>query len=66
MKNECLLTNRENIKGEDLKEILEAICKFDNETKGTGFFLRIPYDNKEIKVLLTCNHVLDIKDKNTL
>ena len=34
----------------------------NNESKGTGFFCRIPYiNNKELNVLITNNHVINLE-----
>ena len=45
----------------------KAICQIiiNERIKGTGFFCQIksPIENKTIKVLLTCYHVLDIEDQ---
>ena len=41
-----------------LNQMKEYICKITNEKgKGTGFFCQIP--NKNINLLITCNHVID-------
>ena len=44
-------------------QMKKCVCKiFSNGSKGTGFFTKIPYKNKIIKVLITNNHVLGEKE----
>ncbi len=44
-----------------MKESIFKICLNDG-TKGTGFFCKIPFiNNKELKVLITYNHVINLK-----
>ena len=46
-----------------LEQMKKCVCKIHKgETKGTGFFARIPYNNEFIKVLITNNHILDNND----
>ena len=53
-----------------LEQMKKCVCKIHKgETKGTGFFARIPYNNEFIKVLITNNHILnnnDIKEGNNI
>ena len=60
---------------EKTKKILEqmenSICKIykNNGNKGTGFFCIIKYENKNIKVMVTNNHLIDdeyIKENDRL
>ena len=52
---------------EILKQMQKCICKISNiKGKGTGFFCCIPYQNKNIPVMMTNNHIIDediLKDK---
>ena len=65
---EKLLTNYPkpiSIKGTEiiLKQMKECICKIylKDGTKGTGFFCNIKYKNKNIKIMITNNHIIDDK-----
>ena len=43
-----------------LEQMEKCICKIINgKETGSGFFCLIPYNNKELKVIITNNHVLD-------
>ena len=44
-----------------LNQLKKTICKIstENGSKGTGFFCKIPYPNKELKVFITNNHLID-------
>ena len=44
-----------------LNQLENCICKIfvDDGSKATGFFCNIKYDNKEMPVLITNNHVLN-------
>ena len=43
-----------------LNQMRNSICKIRiNQTNGTGFFCKIPYENNSINVLMTNYHVLD-------
>ena len=60
---ETLINSNDYIKSEEIPKIHGTICKFDKfygPKIGTGFYLKIPYKEKYIKALLTCNHVLKI------
>ena len=54
-----------NIKGTEiiLKQMKKSICKINagNGKSGTGFFCYIPYQYKELKVLITNYHIIDEK-----
>ena len=48
-----------------LNQMRNSICKIKmNQTNGTGFFCKIPYENKIMNVLMTNYHVLDEKYYN--
>ena len=55
--NPITIEGTENI----LYQMKNSICKIINNdgNKGTGFFCRIPYNNKLLPVLVTNNHVLN-------
>ena len=62
-----------NIKGTEiiLKQMKKSICKINagNGKSGTGFFCYIPYQYKELKVLITNYHIIDenyIKNENNI
>ena len=43
-----------------LDQMENCVCKIHvGKKKGTGFFMKIPYKNKELNVLITNNHVLN-------
>ena len=44
-----------------LNQMKKTICKIstENGSKGTGFFSKIPYPHKELKVFITNNHLID-------
>ena len=43
-----------------LNQMKNCICKIKiNQTYGTGFFCKIPYENETMNVLMTNYHVLD-------
>ena len=43
---------------------IEFINSINRIIKETGFFMRIKTNNKEMKCLFTCKHVISDKDKN--
>ena len=48
-----------------LSQMKNSICKIKiNNTNGTGFFCKIPYENKEMNVLMTNYQILDEKYYN--
>ena len=53
-----------------INQMKNCVCKiYINGSTATGFFTKIPYKNKMIKVLITNNHVLDenaIKNNNII
>ena len=53
-----------------LNQMENCICKINSPNgKGTGFFCYIPYNNKNIPVFITNNHLIDekiIKEKNNI
>ena len=45
------------------RQMKNCICKIHNcRGNGTGFFCRIPYNNVQLKFLITNNHVLNEND----
>ena len=43
-----------------LEQMENCVCKIHNgKEKGTGFFIKIPYKNDSLDVLITNNHVLN-------
>ena len=43
-----------------LKQLKEYVCKIKTQNgNGTGFFCKIPYNGKELPVLMTNYHVID-------
>ena len=48
-----------------LEQMTNKICRINiNGKKGTGFFIKIPVDNKLIPVFITNNHVIRQEDLN--
>ena len=46
---------------EQMKKNIFKICLNDG-SKGTGFFCKIPFiNNKELKVLITNNHIINLE-----
>ena len=39
-----------------------SICRIENNCKGTGFFVKVPYKSELIPVLITTNHAINIDD----
>ena len=63
--------NSQHIQTKDIPKIQKCICKFhqydqkdEKQIIGTGFFLKFPFGKKEMRVLLTSYHVLDINNKD--
>ena len=48
-----------------IQQMNNCIClvkrNFKDKGTGTGFFCNIPYKGKELKVLITANHIIDAK-----
>ena len=42
-----------------LNQMNNCVCRIYNNSEGTGFFTKIPYNSKLLPVLITNNHVLD-------
>jgi len=43
-----------------LEQMEKCICKIENKNgNGTGFFCKIPFNNQEMKVMMTNNHVIN-------
>ena len=49
-----------------LNQMKKTICRIstENGSKGTGFFCKIPYPRKSLKVFITNNHLIDQKYLN--
>ena len=45
-----------------LNQMNNCVCRIYNNSEGTGFFTKIPYNSKLLPVLITNNHVLDKND----
>ena len=46
-----------------LDQMRNCVCKiFNGNKQGTGFFLKIPYNNSSLPVLVTNNHIIEEKD----
>ena len=42
-----------------LEQMKTCVCKIHlGSKKGTGFFIKIPFQNQSLKVLMTNNHVI--------
>ena len=39
-----------------------SICRIENNCKGTGFFVKVPYISELLPVLITTNHAINIDD----
>ena len=39
-----------------------SICRIENNCKGTGFFVKVPYKSELLPVLITTNHAINIDD----
>ena len=46
------------------KRMNNSVCRIFNNGKGTGFFTKIPYNNKLLPVLITNNHIINQNDIN--
>ena len=65
--DEALIIGNQIINTKVIPEIQKSICTFKTHTQkgkvtGTGFFLKIPFKDKYIRALLTCNHVFKIEN----
>ena len=45
-----------------LNQMEKCVCKIYNDCEGTGFFTKIPFNNKLLPVLITNNHILNEND----
>ena len=45
-----------------LEQMKNSICKIYNGKLGTGFFIKIPFHNIQLPVLITNNHIIDEND----
>ena len=52
------LKETENIFG----QMKKYVCKIYNKKEGTGFFTKIPFNDKELTVLITNNHIIGLDD----
>ena len=44
-------------------QMKKCVCKINiNGINGTGFFVKLPFNNELIKVLMTNNHIINNKD----
>ena len=45
-----------------LEQMKKCVCKIYNGKEGTGFFIKIPYKNSTLTVLMTNNHIIEEQD----
>ncbi len=45
-----------------LEQMKKYVCKIYNGKEGTGFFIKIPYKNSTLTVLITNNHIIEEQD----
>ena len=45
-----------------LEQMKSSICKIYNGKQGTGFFIKIPFNDIQLPVLITNNHIIDEND----
>ena len=45
-----------------LDQMKKCVCKIYNGKEGTGFFIKIPYKNSTLTVLMTNNHIIEEQD----
>ena len=45
-----------------LDQMKNSICKIYNGKQGTGFFIKIPFNDIQLPVLITNNHIIDEND----
>ena len=43
-------------------QMKNSICRIENNSKGTGFFVQIPYKSRLLPVLITSNHIINADD----
>ena len=43
-------------------QMKNSICRIENNEKGTGFFVKVPYKSELLPVLITTNHAINIDD----
>ena len=51
------------------EQMKKYVCKIYNKKEGTGFFIKLPFNDKELTVLITNNHIIgldDIKEGKTI
>ena len=72
-KEQDIASSPEPVSYEGTKKILDqmdnSVCRIFNGKKGTGFFTKIPYNNKLLPVLITNNHIIgqnDIKNNESI
>ena len=48
-----------------IEQMKKCVCRiYYNNCMGTGFFIKIPYKSKLLPVLMTNNHIIDLKNIN--
>ena len=45
-----------------LEQMKNSICKIYIGKQGTGFFMKIPFNNTQLPVLITSNHIINEND----
>jgi hypothetical protein len=45
-----------------VEQMNNSICRIENNCKGTGFFVKVPYKSELLPVLITTNHAINIDD----
>ena len=45
-----------------VEQMKNSICRIENNCKGTGFFVKVPYKSELLPVLITTNHAINIDD----
>ena len=45
-----------------IDQMKKCVCRiYYNNNMGTGFFIKIPYKSKLLPILMTNNHIIDLK-----
>ena len=67
-KEKYITTSPDPVSLEGTEKIIEqmnnSVCKLYNQSEGTGFFTKIPYNSQLLPVLITNNHIIDQDDIN--
>ena len=45
-----------------VEQMKNSICRIENNCKGTGFFVKVPYKSVLLPILITTNHAINIDD----